>query len=246
MTDHAVEAPVRERISPISRFHLTSVPGIPAVGAPGRRHDPDALPVTFALTASDKLTEEGAQACLGGTAGVSVVPWDERQSADIGVVLTRTVTPATLRLFAEGAEFDRDRVRPVLLVADAISERHLMYAVERGVVGVMLRGGVGYADIVRAGRRALRGEASLPPTLVRALVERLRSLAGQQPGSADLSTRELDVLRLLAEGLSTAEVAGSLNYSERTIKNVLHDMITRLRLRNRTHAVAYAIRSGAL
>ncbi|MFE9445427.1 response regulator transcription factor [Streptomyces sp. NPDC006602] len=81
---------------------------------------------------------------------------------------------------------------------------------------------------------------------MRTLIERLRSQPGQQPGSAELSTRELDVLRLLAEGLSTAEVAGSLNYSERAIRNVLHDMITRLRLRNRTHAVAYAIRNGAV
>jgi DNA-binding NarL/FixJ family response regulator len=202
--------------------------------------------VTLALTANDRLTEEGAQAWLGSTAGVSVVPWEERSSADIGVVLTRTVSLATLRLIEDGADADRGQCLPVLLVTDAISERHLMYAVERGVVGVMLRDEVGYADIVRAGRRALRGESTLPPSLVRALIERLRTLPGQQPGSAELSTRELDVLRLLAEGQSTVEVAGSLNYSERTIKNVLHDMITRLRLRNRTHAVAYAIRNGAL
>jgi DNA-binding NarL/FixJ family response regulator len=134
----------------------------------------------------------------------------------------------------------------VLLVVDAISERHLLYAVERGVVGVLLRSEVGYADIVRASRSALRGESPLPAHLVRALVERLRSLPNQQPGTSDLLAREVDVLRLLAEGLSTAEVAGRLNYSERTIKNVLHDVITRLGLRNRTQAVAFAIRSGAL
>src|SRR4051794_28146851 len=98
MTDNAVEAPVRERVSPVSRFHLTSVPGAPVVRAPGRRHDPDTLPVSVALATSDKLTEEGARACLGSAAGVSVVPWEERQRADIGVVLTRTVTLATLRL----------------------------------------------------------------------------------------------------------------------------------------------------
>jgi DNA-binding NarL/FixJ family response regulator len=56
----------------------------------------------------------------------------------------------------------------------------------------------------------------------------------------------VEVLRLVADGLDTTEVAGRLCYSERTVKNVLHDVTTRLRLRNRTHAVAYALRHGLI
>jgi DNA-binding NarL/FixJ family response regulator len=59
-----------------------------------------------------------------------------------------------------------------------------------------------------------------------------------------LARRERDVLVLVAEGLSTREVAKRLCYSERTIKNILQDVTTRLMLRNRTHAVAVAIREG--
>jgi DNA-binding NarL/FixJ family response regulator len=59
-----------------------------------------------------------------------------------------------------------------------------------------------------------------------------------------LSERERQVLVLVADGLSTREVARRLNYSERTIKHVLQDLGERLHLRNRTHAVAYAIRAG--
>lgn len=212
---------------------------------PGREDDLDSLPVTVALTASDVLTEEGAWAYLRGAAGVRVVRWEDWQSADIALVLAHRVTLATLKRVEEVAAASQGRGMPVLLVVDAISEQHLLHAVDHGVVGVLLRGEVRYADIVRGGRRALQGEAPMPPALVRALVERLRSL-GQQTGSSELSAREVDVLRLLAEGLSTADVARHLNYSERTIKNVLHDVITRLQLRNRTQAVAYAIRSGAL
>lgn len=54
------------------------------------------------------------------------------------------------------------------------------------------------------------------------------------------------MLRLLAEGLDTAEIAAKLNYSERTIKNIISAVTRRLNLRNRTHAVAYAIRAGTL
>lgn len=61
---------------------------------------------------------------------------------------------------------------------------------------------------------------------------------------AALTPRECDVLRLMADGLSTREVAKRMAYSERTIKNVLQDLTTRLQLRNRTQAVAYAVRNG--
>jgi DNA-binding NarL/FixJ family response regulator len=54
------------------------------------------------------------------------------------------------------------------------------------------------------------------------------------------------VLKLVAEGLDTSEIADSLSYSERTIKNVLHEVTTRLQLRNRSHAVAYALRNGLI
>jgi len=54
------------------------------------------------------------------------------------------------------------------------------------------------------------------------------------------------VLRLVAEGWDTAQIATKLSYSERTVKNVLHDVTTRLQLRNRSHAVAYAMREGLI
>jgi DNA-binding NarL/FixJ family response regulator len=61
-----------------------------------------------------------------------------------------------------------------------------------------------------------------------------------------LTQRELTVLRLLADGYSTREIARRLSYSERTIKNSIHDMVTRFKLRNRAHAVAFAVRQGLI
>ncbi|MFQ6147094.1 helix-turn-helix domain-containing protein [Streptomyces seoulensis] len=229
-------------------MRLVTVPAT-APGTRGERNgatEPD--PVTIALTASDLLTAEGARACLGAATGVEVVSWDEREHAHIALVLTHQVTAQTLARIDEFSGVPDGEGPPVLLVANDIDERHLLKAVDQGVVGVLLRGEVGYADILRAVRCALDGESPMPPSMVRSLVDRLQSLRSTSrpdPGAA-LSPREADVLRLVADGLSTAEVADRLNYSERTIKNVLHDVIVRLKLRNRTQAVAYAIRSGAL
>jgi DNA-binding NarL/FixJ family response regulator len=63
---------------------------------------------------------------------------------------------------------------------------------------------------------------------------------------ARLSERERDVLRLVAQGLPTREVAAQLCYSERTIKNVIHDVVTKLNARTRSQAVAHAMRDGLI
>ena len=61
-----------------------------------------------------------------------------------------------------------------------------------------------------------------------------------------LTPRETEVLRLVADGHDTSEIATRLCYSERTVKNVLHDLNIRLQLRNRSQAVAYAVREGLI
>jgi DNA-binding NarL/FixJ family response regulator len=63
---------------------------------------------------------------------------------------------------------------------------------------------------------------------------------------AALSPRERDVIRLVAEGRDTAEIAVALSYSERTVKGVIHEVTSRLQLRNRSHVVAFALRNDML
>jgi DNA-binding NarL/FixJ family response regulator len=73
--------------------------------------------------------------------------------------------------------------------------------------------------------------------------------AGPEPrivGGTRLSEREANVLRLLADGFSNAEVGRRLFLSERSVKNAVHDVINRFELRNRTHAVVHALRTGLI
>lgn len=105
--------------------------------------------------------------------------------------------------------------------------------------------------LVHVVQTAAAGEGSLPPDLLGKLlgqVARLQRhvLTPYGLNRTGLSDRETQVLRLVADGLDTYEIARQLAYSERTVKNVLHDVTSRLPLRNRSHAVAYALREGLI
>ncbi len=92
------------------------------------------------------------------------------------------------------------------------------------------------------GQSAERGcSPALPRTAVSRLGSALLRTAGPR---SELTPREEAVLRLVARGQTTAEVAAELSYSERSVKNVIHALTERLDLRNRCHLVAHAVREG--
>ncbi|MFD8960579.1 response regulator transcription factor, partial [Streptomyces anulatus] len=140
--------------------------------------------------------------------------------------------------------------RTVLVTTD-IDEQKLVSAAECGVAGVIRRSESTPDHLVQVIGTVARGEGHLPSDLLGRLLEEVGRLQGQVLGPrglhfTGLAAREVDVLRLVAEGYDTADIATKLAYSERTIKNVLHSVMTRLQLRNRSHAVAYAMRQGLI
>ena len=138
---------------------------------------------------------------------------------------------------------------PIVLIIGRVDPSALVCLVESGVCGVLIRADATAERLVRAIQMAAAGHGDLPPELVRHLLDHVGQLSRnlltpRGLSFAGLTGRERDVLQLIADGLSTREVATRLAYSERTIKNVVQDLTLRLNARNRTQAVAYAVRNG--
>jgi len=124
-------------------------------------------------------------------------------------------------------------------------------AAEVGVRGLLRRSEATCDALVRTIVRVAAGEGDVPADLLGRLLEQVgrlqrQVLAPRGLAFTGLTPRETEVLRLVAEGHDTSEIAARMCYSERTVKNVLHDLTTRLQLKNRTHAVAYAMREGLI
>ncbi|GAA0600387.1 response regulator transcription factor [Kribbella sandramycini] len=141
--------------------------------------------------------------------------------------------------------------RRTVLIGSTIDDDALMTAVELGVSGVLRRTEATAERIVHLLQTAAAGDGSLPADLLGRLlgqVSRMQRhvLAPRGLSHTGLSDRETQVLRLVADGKDTQEIARELSYSERTVKNVLHDVTSRLQLKNRSHAVAYALREGLI
>jgi len=124
-------------------------------------------------------------------------------------------------------------------------EDALLDAVQAGIAGYLVRSQLTPAGLSSSLRAVVAGNGTLPPSLLSRLVESLaRGTARGAPGP--LAQRELGVLRLLAEGDDTRDIAVKLSYSERTVKNIVHDLLVKLNCRSRAHAVALATRQGVI
>jgi len=138
---------------------------------------------------------------------------------------------------------------PIVLVVGQLDAGTLLSVIESGVRAVALRCEATPQRLAQLLRGTAASRCELPPDLLSQLLDQVghlnRSLlAPRGLGLNGLTHRESDILRLVADGLSTREVASQLAYSERTIKAVIQELTTRLALRNRAHAVACAVRNG--
>lgn len=205
-------------------------------------------PTRVRVRATDPVSEAGVASQLRIQHDLQVLSSDSPTRPDVLVLVADRVDEPT----ATAIRATRDSGGPrVVLIVGAVDGVEVLAAVEAGVAAIVRRCEATPDRLSTAIRAAATGDGHLPPDLLGRLLQqvgdaqrKVASPTGLTFGG--LTQRELTVLRLIADGYSTSEIATRMAYSERTIKNSIHDLVSRFHLRNRTHAVAFAVRQGLI
>ena len=204
--------------------------------------------ISVYVYANDPILQAGVGSQLRGSPEVVLVDQSELDEADVVVVVTDLVDETVLRILRA---IQRGSAPRTVLIAAALDESTVVAAAEAGVSGLLRRSEVTAERLLEVIGKVAAGEAAVPSDLLARLLDQVGRLQRQvlSPRGlrfSGLNEREIEVLRLLADGMDTGEIARKLSYSERTIKAVLHDVTARFQLRSRAHAVAYAVREGLI
>ncbi|TMR01887.1 response regulator transcription factor [Actinomadura soli] len=216
------------------------------------------------LIADDQvMIRDGLAALLSSDPGIEVIgqAGNGREAVEMARRLDPDVIVMDIRMpemdgLAATAELvgapdpdaDPAGARPKVLVLTTFDLDEYVYeALGSGASGFLLKD-ASAADLVNGVRVVAAGDALLAPSITRRLIgdfaRRRRHQRPSPKATAALTPRELDVLRLIARGLSNAEIAGELVLAEQTVKTHVGHVLTKLALRDRTQAVVYAYENG--
>jgi DNA-binding NarL/FixJ family response regulator len=204
--------------------------------------------ISVYVYAHDPISQAGLASQLRARPEIQVVDHDV-DLAMVAIVVVDEVDEETTRVVR--AIQRNNGIPRVVLVVTRLDDAGMLAGVEAGACGLLRRSEALPERLVESIQSAATGDGNVPADLLGRLLEHVGRLQRQVLAPrgltiSGLSEREIEVLRLVADGFDTAEIAGSLAYSERTIKNIIHDVTARLNLRNRSHAVAYAVRQGLI
>ncbi len=193
-------------------------------------------------------SEDDIEVVAEGTSGTDAVGLVERHAPD--VVLMDVRMPGMDGLAATRAVLDAHPGSRIVILTTFDDDEYVYEALRAGASGFLLKSVEGDA-LVSAVRVVAGGEALLAPEVTRRVIEqfaRTPAAAAEPPEPAattgDLSEREVEVLRLMARGLSNQEIASELYVSGTTVKTHVSHILTKLGVRDRVQAVVEAYDSG--
>jgi DNA-binding NarL/FixJ family response regulator len=198
----------------------------------------------------------GVATCLGGMEDVeSVAEAASVEEARSNPALTEADVVVLDHTLAGGIDFIKQLSvssdAHVIVCSSASHEEELLAVAHAGASGYLAKNTLTPEALAAGVRAAANGMGVMAPELLASLLRGIARVSREvlEPNgfsTSRLTKREQEVLRLVAEGNPTREVARRLCYSERTIKNVIHDIVTKLNARTRSQAVANAVRAGLI
>lgn len=159
------------------------------------------------------------------------------------VILLDLMMPRKGGIEAIGEIMAADASARILVLTSFAEDDKVFPAIKAGALGYLLKD-ASPSELLQAIRDVCRGEPSMHPTIARKLMRELRRPAELPPTEEPLTEREVEVLQLLARGLSNQEIADELVVSERTVRTHVSNILGKLHLANRTQAALYALREG--
>ena len=210
--------------------------------------------ITVLLVDDHEMVRRGVRAFLETRPDITVVA--EAGSGEEAVCLAAEHAPdvALMDLIMPGMDgveatrrlTARSPRTNVVMLTSYHDDEHIFPAIRAGALSYVLKE-VGPEELADAVRKAAAGEAVLHPRVAARVVRELHGARRDEPNAfRELSDRELEVLKLIADGLSNAEIAGRLYVSEKTVKSHVSNILGKLHLADRTQAAVYAWRQGVV
>jgi len=131
----------------------------------------------------------------------------------------------------------------ILVLTSFAADDKVFPAIKAGALGYLLKD-TGPEDLVRAIHQVHEGESSLSPAIARKVLQELARPSNRPPTPEPLTNREVEVLQVVAQGLSNQEIAEQLMISEATVRTHVSNILGKLQLASRTQATLYALREG--
>jgi len=188
-------------------------------------------------------SEPGMELVGEAADGIEVV--DKARSLQPDVVLLDLMMPRQDGLIAI-AQIKQNNPDTHILVLTSFSDDDKVFpAIKAGALGYLLKDS-SPQQLLQAIYDVAQGQASLHPVIARKLISELNQPPNLPPTRDPLTERELDVLKLIARGLSNMDIAAELSISERTVRTHITHILNKLHLANRTQAALYAMREGLI
>jgi len=211
-------------------------------------------PISVLLVDDHALVRQGVMAFLSTQADLHVV--GQAASGEEAVRLAAQHVPDVVLMDlvmpgVDGVDATRrvKQVSPrsqVVVLTSYHEDEHIFPALRAGALSYLLKD-LGSAELADAIRKAAAGEAILHPRVAARVIQELQGAAPDKLNPyTGLSERELEILRLIAEGLSNADIAARLVLSEKTVKGHVSNLLGKLHLADRTQAAVYAWREGVM